>query len=432
MSTDQNPCKFTVPGFIENKVQLQPPIFIFKYNSMSESISSLSQREQYMPSRWDRFLWWLSTAEKELLSPCIVDRNRYRIIGMTVLATWSFASLAWTYFWSTITNNWIASILLGLFMGFIILTIDRALIKGMNKFNKRKIWPLLLRGVLAVTLGTFMAQPAILFMFDKEIKLQASLDNEIRKRQKQQELDALYNPQRQVLNQQHAKLQNELTAKYNEVAGARKEFIGEIDGTGGSGKVGIRNIALAKKAEYEKLDDEYNQLYLILQPGISAIDSNLASINSIIKKENDLFNGLLNNGFLTRIEALNNLVKSNSALQWRYILIVIILMLIELMPVLSKMLLPAGTYDEKVRLREELEREIAESNHLKEKELKEMYNQLAKENDQNFLRQFFVATEEERKEKMKANLAAWATNNEESFDGFWEKLKRDMLTKQEN
>ncbi len=64
-------------------------------------------------------------------------------------------------------------------MGFIILTIDRALIKGMNKFNKNKITPLLLRSILAITLGTFMAQPAILFMFDKEIRLQASLDNEV-------------------------------------------------------------------------------------------------------------------------------------------------------------------------------------------------------------------------------------------------------------
>ena len=158
---------------------------------MPESISSLSRRERYIPNRWDAFLWWLSTAEKELLAECVVDRNRYRIIGLTVLATWSFATLAWTYFWSTITPSILLSIVLGIFMGFIILTIDRTLIKGMNKFNKNKLGPLLLRSILAITLGTFMAQPAILFMFDKEIRLQASLDNEIRKRKKQQELELL-------------------------------------------------------------------------------------------------------------------------------------------------------------------------------------------------------------------------------------------------
>jgi hypothetical protein len=399
---------------------------------MNKSISSISQREQYHPNRWDAFLWWLSTAEKELLMQCIVDRNRYKIIGTTVLATWSFATLAWTYFWSTITTNLVLAVLLGLFMGFIILTIDRALIKGMNKFNRNKIAPLLLRSVLAITLGTFMAQPAILFMFDKEIKLQASLDNELRKRTKQQDLDSLFIPHKNVLNAERAQLQNQLTGKYNEVSNSRQEFLAEIDGTGGTGKVGIENIARAKKAEYEKLDSQYNQLRVSLQPRIVAIDSNLAALNTQVKNENDVFTGLLNNGFLTRIEALNNLVKKNAALQWRYILIVVILMLIELMPVLAKTLLPAGTYDEKVKLTEDMEREIAEGNQLREKQLKELYNRLAQENDTTFIEQFFASGRAGRDEKMKSQLERWNKNDDETFDGFWERLKRDMLTKQEN
>jgi hypothetical protein len=399
---------------------------------MNRSISSISQREQYTPTQWESFLWWLSTAEKELIIRCVVDRNRYKIIGTTVLATWSFATLAWTYFWSTITSNLLLSILLGLFMGFIILTIDRALIKGMNKFNKNKVAPLLLRSVLAITLGTFMAQPAILFMFDKEIKLQASLDNELRKRAKQQELDSLFNPQKQRLNSEKADLQNQLTGKYNEVAVARQQFLAEIDGTGGTGKVGIQNIARAKKAEYQKLDSQYNTVNSSLHPRIVTIDSNLSAINAQVKKENEVFAGLLNNGFLTRIEALNNLVKKNAALQWRYILIVVILMLIELMPVLAKTLLPAGTYDEKVKLTEDMEKEIAESNQLKEKQLKELYNRLAQENDTTFIEQFFASTQAERNEKMRSQLAKWSEDHEEPFDVFWERFKKDMLTKQEN
>jgi hypothetical protein len=106
-------------------------------------------------------------------------------------------------------------------------------------------------------------------------------------------------------------------------------------------------------------------------------------------------------------------------------------MMIELMPVLAKTLLPSGTYDDKVRLREELEKDIAQSNHLKERDLKELYNQLAKENDEAFLRQFFESSRDERNDKMKAKLAKWK-NNTETFDGFWEEMKKDMLTKQEN
>ena len=99
---------------------------------------ALSQRENYTPAQFTGFLWWLSTAEKEILVDSVVDRNRYRIIGMTVLATWAFASFTWIYFFSTIVDSVLLYMALGLFMGFIILTIDRALIKGITKFNKQK------------------------------------------------------------------------------------------------------------------------------------------------------------------------------------------------------------------------------------------------------------------------------------------------------
>src|SRR5450631_4224183 len=139
---------------------------------MMERNVALSQRESYTPSAFTEFLWWLSTAEKEMLVDAVVDRNRYRIIGMTVLTTWAFASFTWTYFFSTLVDSALVAIALGLFMGFVILTIDRALIKGITRFNKRKYGPLLFRGLLALTIGMFMAEPAILYMFDKEIKMQ--------------------------------------------------------------------------------------------------------------------------------------------------------------------------------------------------------------------------------------------------------------------
>ena len=100
---------------------------------MEEKNISISQRENYEPSEFTEFLWWLSTAERELITDCVVDRNRYRIIGMTVLATWAFATLAWTYFFSTVVDHAYLFVPLGLFMGFIVLCIDRALIKGINK-----------------------------------------------------------------------------------------------------------------------------------------------------------------------------------------------------------------------------------------------------------------------------------------------------------
>ena len=399
---------------------------------MMEKTIVLSQRETYAPTRFTAFLWWLSTAEKELLKDAVVDRNRHKIIGMTVLATWAFATLAWTYFFNTVaTTTWLA-IPLGFFMGFIILTIDRALIKGINKFSKNKIVPLLFRGLLAITIGTFMAQPALLYMFKKEIRLQTSLDNEKKKLLKSQELNNFYKPRKAALTTEKENLQKEAATKYADVAKARENFLAETDGSGGTGKVGVKAVALAKKNEYQKLDGEYQQFLSTLQPKLTAVENELTTIEETIKKEEAAFTEYFNDGFLTQIEALNNLIKINPALQFRYYLLVIILLLIELMPVIAKTILPSGTYDERALLRESMEKEITQSNITKEKELKELYNSLAHQNDKDAITNFFDFTKEDRNQKIKSFSKEWKEGTSQSFDGLWETMKKNILTRQEH
>ena len=393
---------------------------------------ALSQRESYTPSLCTHFLWWLATAEKEIITDALIDRNRYRIIGMTVLGTWIFATATWTYFFSTMVTAPIIYISLGFFMGFIILSIDRALIKGITKNNKRKLTPLLLRGLLALTIGSFMAQPAVLYMFDKEIKVQTSFDNENKKIAKRSELDSLFKNQKTELSDTKNKLLLQNETRYQEMLEAKDHFLAETDGSGGSGKIGISTIAKAKQKEYEKSDSAYRVLAMENKIKTDSIDRALGIIADHIKKEEARFDALMNNGFLTRIEALTHLLDKNKALQYRYYLIVCILMLIELMPVIAKTLLPAGTYDEKVKLREEMEIEMASYNIHREQLLKEAYNQMAFENDKETISAFFSLTQADRYEKIKAFSRRWRDENHQSFDGFWEKIKRDILTRQEN
>ena len=399
---------------------------------MQDNTNAISQRETYTPTPWNRFLWWLATAEPELMADCVIDRNRYAIVGMTVLGTWSFATLAWTYFFSTVVSNWFVAILLGLFMGGMILTIDRSLIKGINRNNKQRFLPLVFRGVLAMVIGIFMAQPALLYLFDKEIHVQVSLDNEQRKRDKKQKQDSVYYAEKQTLLQKKNNYQSELNSRYAEVSASRDAFIKETDGTGGSKKMGLKDIAQAKQREYQKLDGDYTLKEAQLIPQIKSTDSTLALIDAGIQKEQAAFETLLNDGFITRIEALNHLVKDNTAVAFRYYLLVAILLLIELMPVITKTLLPNGTYDEKVLLREQIEKEITKKNHERELALKELYNQTAFEQDAGFIKEFFNHSEKERKEKMQEQLKKWKEENTKSFDGLWNDMKRDMLTKQEN
>ena len=393
---------------------------------MSETVRTISQRETASPGFISKFLWWLATAEEELITNAVVDRNRYKVIGMTVLATWSFATLSWTYFFSTIVGNPFVFVLLGIFMGFIILTIDRALIKGINKQDKKRFLPLIFRGLLALTIGTFMAQPAILYMFDKEIRLQTSLDNEKKRISKSDELTVFYRSKLDELNQTKKTLQGELDKSYAATTSARDNYIAEADGSGGTGKVGLKTIARAKKAEYDKLSLDYNNLLTSTQPKLDELDNQIKVINE--NKTNDLkqFGSYFNNGFLTRIEALNNLLKTNTALQYRYYLLLIILMLIELMPVIVKSILPSGTYEEKVRLQEEMEINMARSDIVNENKLQEYYNALAVTNDEEAIKAFFDLTKEDRNNKVRMFTEKTNTGNHQTGDDILGNMRKEM------
>lgn len=359
-------------------------------------------------SKRKKILWWLATAEVELLEDCLIDQNRFAIIGLLVMGTWTFASLAWMYFFSTVVNQWWVAVLLGLFMGWIILQIDRALIKGIGGSSKQKIAPIFIRGILAISIGLFMAQPALLFLFDKEVKAQVSLDNEKRKQAKLFEQEKLYQNERSRLIRIQTISKEELNKKYTEVVNAREAFIRETDGTGGSKKIGLKAIALAKKMAYEKLDKEYEVQKNELSPKIEYAESALKTLDKKINEEQIAFESLLNNGFITRIEALNHLVQSSNAVAFRYYLLVALLLLIELMPVLAKLLIPEGTYELKVQLRLEIERQ---------KEL----------NNQALIKAFFEQSYPARKGKMESLLSTWKNNSTNSFKENWNTFNNELI-----
>ena len=121
-------------------------------------------------------------------------------------------------------------------------------------------------------------------------------------------------------------------------------------------------------------------------------------------------------------------------MQFRYYLLVIILLLIELMPVIAKTILPSGTYDEKAMLREAMEKEIAHANISKEQKLKELYATLSQQMDTEAITAFFDITKEARNEKIKNFSNNWKENGDKNknFASLWKSMKREILTGEEH
>ena len=135
---------------------------------MVENSIDTKQKKEPETDQMSEVLWWFSTAIKELIQDCTVDRNRYKILGSAMLFTWLYATLAWGYFWSTNSDSPFLFVSLGIFMGGFVLSIDRVLVSSINK-KRTNIVAIALRVIMALCIGAFLAQPIILFIFSSDI-----------------------------------------------------------------------------------------------------------------------------------------------------------------------------------------------------------------------------------------------------------------------
>ncbi|MBK9553878.1 MAG: DUF4407 domain-containing protein [Saprospiraceae bacterium] len=153
---------------------------------------------------------------------------------------------------STVVDNVLIVLLGGLLMGGIVLTIDRVLIAGMQGTGQnKKTGPIIFRVALALCLGAFMAQPALLYLFKKDIDVQLTFDQEVKKQQTVAEVKRSLLPQMAPLLAQRDSLAGIQNALDTQTLKLRSSFLAETDGSGGTGKVGIAAIAKAKKTEYD-------------------------------------------------------------------------------------------------------------------------------------------------------------------------------------
>jgi len=401
---------------------------------MNDQSHEFTRRNDFIPKDSDRILWWFSAVIPESLTDSVSDRNRAKIIGLGVMFTWIYATVAWTYLWSTNVSSPLLFIPLGIFIGFGILTIDRMLIASMSKF-RRNFVAIGLRVVMAMFLGAFIAQPLILWLFEQDINTEISLLHDRRVADKRSELEQINNSEITSLKAREELLSGELGKKEEAVAMAEQEFLKEIDGTGGSGKYGIAGVAARKEIALNRATGEYNLYRAGADLELDGIRRRLAEIETGINS--DLSNYRENNmttGFLIRIEALRSLFEKDhtKALRNRYYLLLVILVIFELIPVISKLFLMTGSYDEKVKLKDELETELARSNKNREMNLKMLYNDISEAGDTEIVRQLFNDFSEKRLERMNGNISKWKSSDIITFDQLWNRIKGEVLSKQEN
>lgn len=382
------------------------------------------------PDGMTRFLWWLAAADADVLQECKTEKERYRIIGVSVLVTWMFATLSWGYFFSTIVNDDMIVAGLALFFGFAILSVDRTLIAAMSRTNGGiKVMPVIFRLVLAVTIGLFISQPVVLMLFKKDIDTQLELG-------KQAKLDA-YRAQLVKLNAGHMSAlqqsldqgKQQLAQKTAEMKVYKDGYIKETDGTGGSGRIGESDIARVKKSAYLKSEEELQAMQRAWEPQQQQLQAQIAHMHTVDSLKEAVYVGTLTNGFLAQIEALNELTETHPPVKQRYRLIVFIITLIEVMPLLSKILMPKGEYDEKLAAATAQGVTSAQLQTDTGKELMEHYQAAALAADKETVDHLFESTRDLRREQAEALVKEWKNRENGQYQNLWQQARRLLLGK---
>ena len=327
-----------------------------------------------------KFLWWCAGAHRDLLKQFPSEHAKHAGLGGVLLATLVLASLAAGYAIYTVFDNWVYAIGFGIIWGLIIFNFDRFLVSTMRKYgiSKRKqLWMAVPRLALALLIGFTIARPLEMKIFEKEINVKMT-ENMHKKIQLNDSLLALENEaQIKDATAERQRLINRKDAIEDTLHRLQNAYVQEADGTGGSGQRGIEELTQLKMNAFDQVRTQFGPEVLQTERKIAAQDEILtnAKANMEQKRQDYAAAAAANMGFLERNKALSDLSGEENSVFWSCLLISLLIILIEIGPILSKLIMPIGPYDIALA-REELLQMAADENHIRA--AKEMRNEKKK------------------------------------------------------
>jgi hypothetical protein len=345
-----------------------------------------------------------------------------------------FASLAWTFFFSTVIGNIWISAFCGIVAGFFILLFDRALICSLSYGNKN-FWALGFRFALALLLGVFLSQPIILKLYEPDIRREAAILLDKKNQDRHAELEKVYSSELQLLQISRDRIYNTLDEKQKMVRINEDAFKKEMDGSAGTGRWGYNTVSQKKESIYLKDLEEYKTLAARSEPELKWINARIDSLNGKIAAQfNSYVQANAAEGFLIQVEALQSLLSKDetNTLRNRYILLLVILTLIELSALISKLFLNTSSYSSKVDfiIQKEIRNSEIDKDILFSK--LDVYKRLTLEREQKTIEEFFAKTDAVKDEKLNEITEEWAKSKEQPYKKAWMTVWEKLILHDKN
>lgn len=295
----------------------------------------------------NEFLWSCAGVDKPLLRMSSQDHAKKAGMGGTILFTALMAMISGGYAIYTVFQEsdiaesaWAIAIFFGIFWGGLIFNLDRYMVSSMFTDGKpsislQELVSGLPRIVIAILLGIVISTPLELLVFSG--KINEHIQNEV--------VTASTVETRKVdlteIDQRIQDCKDNLNSARDEEKNAWEAYNQEVN-IGGGGRIAgygpnakkkeeLWQTAKAKREKYEKqLVDLQGQR-----------DDKISTVQTTAEQSAELDKGLA-----TRIDALLKVTGPDSDLFWPRILIMLLFIALEIMPVLNKMMMSSGKYDD--------------------------------------------------------------------------------------
>lgn len=323
-----------------------------------------------------RFLVQLGGDSPELLSRSSEKARIKRIAtGSAVFVPCTIAAFGSGFTTHWMTGNLTFAIIAGLCWGTLIALVDRALLATIVK-GKFQFMGTLIRLAMAVVASAIFAHPLVLEVFEgnlvsriesertKEVQsLQASTDQRIDELRDSRKDDLiLLEDQLTALLTQQETTDAELEKVAADLRAWRQKHHNEVEGLGASSQQGDGPLARAMMNNYilplsqqagdlrqrqSRLDLDRQRLTRDLDSLQKEIAANpeIARAQAALLEKTSLLEGQDRGDLLTRLRTLHQIMEEDQNVAWAYYALTLLLLLLELSPLLAKMVSSPDDYD---------------------------------------------------------------------------------------
>ena len=300
------------------------------------------------------FFLYCSGASLPLLKRCPTESSRYVGIGAMIFFTGLLAAISSAYAFHFIFDGIYLPISFGLVWALMIFNLDRFIVLSLRKSGqaRKEMLQALPRFILAIVIALVISKPLELKIFENEIQTELTfLKQEIIQSQGLL-IDQKYHAiQDSLKSEQLAVEQNVLDAqaKRDQLVDLARQ---EADGTGGSGKRNPGPIYAIKNQNAQLAQVELDQLQAEIKPVLLSIQSQMQ--NNEAQKADDKSAVVPEKltGISFQLTALHRLGEKYETIYWANVFIILLFIVLETAPIMTKLISSKGPYDDLLSVRE--------------------------------------------------------------------------------